>query len=185
MDYTKIDVYAEKLKEMLTESRFEHTVRTVNKAVELSEGTDADMEVVLISAFLHDCAKYTKPTPEQAEKIKDFIEYPQVVHAPLGAILANEIFGISDERILNAIKYHTTGRANMSIEEKIVFLADAIEDGRQYPAAEKIRNIAKISIDKAIIESLDGVVQFENSKGNKKVHHLTLEALEYLKKESL
>ena len=185
MDYTKIDFYSEKLKKMLTQSRFEHTIRTVNKAVELAKGTDADIQVVLIASLLHDCAKYIEPTAQQADELKDFMQYPQIVHAPLGAIIAQEEFGITDERILNAIKYHTTGRENMSIEEKIVFLADAIEDGRNFGGINEIRELAQKSIDLAMIEVIKGTIEFERTKQNEELHPLTYQTLSYLEKENL
>ncbi len=180
MNYTKIEEYKEKLKKDLKPERYQHTMSTVIKAMELSVGTDADKEVVFIAALLHDCAKYKTPTSAQKEELTGFLDCPPIIHAPFGAIIAREEYGITDERILNAVKYHTTGRKGMSIEEMIVCLADAIEDSRNYPNLENVKNAAKQGIIEGMIAYLSGVIKYEASKGNS-IHHLTLEALEDLK----
>ena len=74
--------------------------------------------------------------------------------------LANVVYGIVDEDILNAVSYHTTGRAGMSKLEKIIFLADAIEPGRNYPTVEEIRKLAYIDLNKACISSLERTVEY-------------------------
>ncbi len=181
-DYIKINAFKQKLKETLTEKRYQHTLRTLQKAMELSMCLECDREAVFWAALLHDCAKYTVPTEKQKAQLGDFAGYDKIIHAPLGAIVAREEYGISDERILNAIKYHTTGRANMTNEDKIVFLADAIEDGREYPNVERIRKETEKSIDDGIIASLEGVLEFEKNEQSG-IHYLTKEALDYLKEE--
>lgn len=183
MDYTKIEFFKEKLKKDLKPQRYEHTLSTVLKAMELSVGTDADKEKVFIAALLHDCAKYKTPNEVQKGFLEDFLECAPIIHAPFGAIIAKEEYGIDDEIILNAIKYHSTGRRGMSTEEIIVCLADAIEDLRDYPNLESIRKATRKGLKYGLLESLSGVVAFESGKGNK-IHHLTIEAIEWLK-ESL
>ena len=180
MDYTQIEKIKEKLKKDLNPQRYEHTLRTVLKAMELGVGSKADKEVVFIAALLHDCAKYKIPSERQKSALSDFVDFEPIIHAPFGAIVAQEEYGISDERILNAIKYHTTGRAGMTIEEMIVFLADAIEDGREYPNLVNIKENTKKSIKHGVLTSLEGVVSFESSKGTV-IHHLTLEAIRDIK----
>lgn len=180
MDYIKICEFKEKLKRELKPQRYEHTMSTVLKAMELCQGTKADRDKVYIASLLHDCAKYRFPDEEQRKILKDFIDFEPIIHGPLGAIIAKEEYGITDKKILNAIKYHSTGRPNMTIEEKIVCLADAIEDSRNYPNLENIKNETKKSIEHGLICSLSGVVDYETSKGNK-IHHLTIETLAWLK----
>ncbi len=184
MNYIKIEEYKKKLKNDLKPQRYQHTMDTVVKAMELSMGTSADKEVVFIASLLHDCAKYKTPSENQLKELKDFLDCPAIIHAPLGAIIARDEYGINDERILNAIKYHSTGRAGMSIEEMIVCLADAIEDGREYPNVDYVREQSQIGIIKGMIANLSGVIDFETKKGNL-VHHLTLDALEDLKRGNL
>ncbi len=177
MDYTQIELFKEKLKRELKKERYEHTLRTVLTAMELASGTDADRDKVFVASLLHDCAKYRTPTQKQKEEIKEFDGFDKIIHAPLGAIIARDEYGISDETVLNGIKYHTTGRKNMSTEEKIVCLADAIEDGRDYNGVENIRNRAKISVDEGLIAYFENVIGYE--KGG--IHYLTAEALEDIK----
>ncbi len=182
INYIQIEKTKEQLRNDLTEKRYLHTIRTVNKAMELSYGTCADKDVVFMAALLHDCAKYKQPTDEDLALLKDFVDFPPVFHAPFGAVIAEREYGIKDKRILNAIAFHTTGRANMTLEEKIVFLADAIEDGRQYENVENIRNKAKISLEAGILTSLEGTVAFETVRKNN-IHPLTLEAIDFFKKK--
>lgn len=182
MDYTKIDDIKQKLKESLPERTYLHTLRTVDKAMELCGDTSANKDVVFFAALLHDCAKKDIPTEKQLIELADFAEYPKVIHAPLGAAKANEEYGITDKRVIDCIYYHTTGRPNMSIEEMIVFLADAIEDGRDYPGVDEIREQTKISIKSGVLKSLEGVVKHETLNGNK-IHHLTIETINDLKGE--
>lgn len=180
MDYIKICQFKEKLKKELKPQRYDHTMSTVLKAMELCQGTNANRDTVYIAALLHDCAKYRFPDDEQVKKLKDFLFCEAIIHAPLGAIIANEEYGITDKKVLNAIKYHSTGRKNMSLEEMIVCLADAIEDSRNYPNLENINNETKKSIKHGLLCCLQGVKEYETQKGNK-IHHLTLEAIDWLK----
>ncbi len=180
MDYIQIENIKEKLKKDLKPERYAHTLRTVLKAMELCIGTVADKEVVFLAALLHDCAKYKTPNAEQCALLSDFLDFEPIIHAPFGAIIAQEEYGVLDERVLNAIKYHTTGRAGMTIEEMIVFLADAIEDGRDYPNLQCVKDNTKKSIMYGVLSSLEGIIAFESSKG-KQTHHLTLEAIEDIK----
>ena len=181
MEYIKIEIIKEKLKKDLLPKRYEHTMRTVLKAVELAIDTEADINTVFCAALLHDCAKYKTPDANDEALLNDFIEFQPIFHAPYGAIIAQREYGITDEKVLNAIRYHSTGRKNMSIEEMIVCLADAIEDGREYPNLDIIRKNTHSSIKKGLLTYLRNVVNYETSRGNK-IHHLTLEAIEDLEK---
>lgn len=180
MDYIKIEEFKSKLKKDLKPQRYQHTMFTVIKAMELAVGTSADKEVVFVAALLHDCAKYKIPNEIQLNNLKEFIDCPAILHAPFGALVAEEEYKIKDKRILDAIKYHSTGRKGMSIEEMIVCLADAIEDSRDYPNLENIREATKKGIKYGLLECLSGVVKYESEKGNK-IHYLTLDAIAWLK----
>ena len=177
MDYTRLQQIKSKLRSELTEKRYEHTLSTVIKSLELASGTSADKDVVFLAALLHDCAKYRRVEEQDKEALSDFLSFEQIVHAPHGALIAEREYGITDPRVLDAIRYHTTGRRGMSIEEMIVCLADAIEDNRCYPNVDRVREQAKISIRAGLIASLEGVIEYEKNN----IHHLTLEALEDLK----
>ena len=105
-----------------------------------------------------------------------------LVHPFLGAEVAKREFGVEDEEVLNAIKYHTTGRPNMTMLEKIVFVADFIEPNRKkIDNLEEIRKVAYEDIDKAVKMILENTIEFVRKSG-KVLHPLSLEALEYYSK---
>ncbi len=101
-------------------------------------------------------------------------------HSKIGAEMSREIFGIEDEDILNAIAYHTTGRAGMSTLEKTVFLADAIEPARDYPCVHEIRTAAETDLDKACILSMARTIQHVLEQKGWYLHPDTVEAKKYL-----
>lgn len=181
MDYTQIEEIKRKLKESLPEKTYQHTLRTVAMAMELCVGTEADRDVVFFAALLHDCAKKMVPAKADEKELGEFLGYEKVLHAPLGALTARRQYGMQDERVLAAIRYHTTGRPCMTIEEQIVFLADAIEDGREYPGVERIREQTKKSIQAGILASFESTLRFESQNGSA-IHPLTLQAMEYFQK---
>ena len=116
----------------------------------------------------------------ESAKETDYLNYsPLVWHAPVGAIVAKETYQIKDSDILNAIKYHTTGKAAMTTLEKIVFLADYIEPNRTQPGVEEIRKLATKDLDVAVAQTLANTVAYLSSKGKGDIHPDTLAAYEY------
>ena len=108
---------------------------------------------------------------------------PDLTHSFLGAKIAETEYGITDSEILDAIAYHTTGRPDMSLLEKIVFIADYIEPNRDYfEGLDKVRELAYEDIDKAVITSLENTINY-NKKKKRLIHPLGIAALEYLKRE--
>ena len=107
---------------------------------------------------------------------------PELIHGKLGAKMVEKELGIDDEDILNAICWHTTGRENMSMLEKIVYIADLTEPGRDFDNIEKLRTLARKDIDSAMIMSLKGVMDFVKSRGFT-LHPNSEKAYELLKKE--
>ena len=91
-------------------------------------------------------------------------------------------FGIRDRDIINAVSYHTTGRAGMSLLEKVIFIADAIEPGRDYPGVDDLRRLAYVDLDKACLLSLTRTAEFVREQGIY-LDDDTLAAKEYLEKE--
>lgn len=154
--------FEEEIIERIGEKRFDHTKRVSDCAVEIARIYGVDEKKAKLAGFFHDCAKYKdlEIIKEMAAKYglelnEDMTKAPQIIHAHLGAIFAQKMYGIDDEDILNAIKYHTTGREKMSDLEKIIFLADYIEPKRNFVGVEDIRNLVKIDLDKAMLRSLD------------------------------
>ncbi len=170
------------VKKYLTQERWEHTVRVAQTAAAYSRRSGVYEIDAVTAAALHDCAKYLS---ENAPELNGFTPPadvpPPVVHQFAGAYMAERTFGIKDEHILNAIRYHTTGRENMCALEKLIFLADLLEDGRDFDGVEKLRKIFKRSLDDCLFAALERQINYLKSKGN--VCALTQRAYNYLKEE--
>lgn len=136
MDYTNLnkDAIIDWLKTNLNEHRFHHSIGCAKTAVELAAKFGLNGEKAYIAGLLHDCAK-NFPIEKSLEIIEKYMpeidicekENHKTIHAPASAYVAKSEFGIEDEEILSAIRWHTLGHLNMSKFEKIVFLADKIE----------------------------------------------------------
>ena len=149
----------------LKESRLQHTYRVAETAVAMARREGADVRKAEIAALLHDCARNLPP--EKLNSLVEELKLPEryrdnvnLSHSKVGAAFAGRLFNIVDREILDAISYHTTGRCRMTTLEKIVFLADAIEPGRDYPGVEAIRKAAEKSLDKGCLMSLEGTIGF-------------------------
>lgn len=149
----------------LNERRLKHTYSVVKEAVKLADYYGADREKAELAALFHDMYR-SKPVSvlnmyiRQLGLPKNIIDNPNLSHAKIAAVVMKRDYGIEDEDILNAVSYHTTGRAGMSDLEKIIFLADAIEPGRKYPTVEETRRLAYIDLNKACISSLERTVEY-------------------------
>ena len=159
--------YENEILERIGEKRFLHTIRVKDTAIKLAKIHDVDVEKAEIAGFLHDCAKIRdkKDLIKAAKEnnlllTKEMIKAPQIIHSYLGALFAREFYGIDDEDILNAITYHTTGRANMSDLEKIIFLADYIEPLRNFDGVERARELANKDLDAAMYFALNNTLRF-------------------------
>ncbi|WP_270180597.1 bis(5'-nucleosyl)-tetraphosphatase (symmetrical) YqeK [Alkalihalobacillus sp. CinArs1] len=168
------------VKPHLTEHRYEHTIGVTNTAVELAEKYGADVRKTETAAIFHDYAKF-RPKDEMRQMVvdfglpKDLLDYStELLHAPVGAILVKKEIGIKDGEILDAIHYHTSGRPNMTLIEKCVFLADYIEPGRKFPGVEEVRELATVDLDQAIVQSIKNTVNFLMKK-NQPVYPATFE----------
>lgn len=164
MEMKKISEY---VKARLDEKRYSHTKRVVKKAKQLAKLYNAPIDKVKIGAYLHDIAKFYK-VEDMAELIGN--KYPevnrevyrngQILHGFAAAEIAERELGIEDTEILDAIRYHTVGKENMSLTAKIVYLADAIEDARDWFGVVKARKLAEKNIDTAIIYELDKKIEY-------------------------
>lgn len=148
--YAEYRDMALKVRQHLTPERYSHTFYVVKRGLELAK--DGEKDKAFVACLLHDVAKYIKPC--------DYAKYgfmpdcdmpPSVVHSFLGAQVARRDFGITDEEILNAIAYHTTGRPNMTRLEKLVYVADKTEETRSYP----IKHLLKGTFEENFIACLE------------------------------
>ncbi|WP_100065079.1 bis(5'-nucleosyl)-tetraphosphatase (symmetrical) YqeK [Miniphocaeibacter massiliensis] len=158
------------LRDKLKKSRYEHTLRVVEKSIELAGLYNINKEKIKIAALLHDCAKGKEDTYKNLyseefnlliskEEFKEF-RNPFLEHCLLGAIVAKNKYKIKDVQILNAIIYHTTGRLNMNDFEKVLYLADKTEIGRNYNNVKKIREKSLLDLNSAIILSINNTILY-------------------------
>lgn len=154
------------LKNILSEKRYNHTIAVAETAIKLAKIYGADINKVEIAALLHDCAKNLKLSEmrrligRESELSKEEYNLPEILHGFAGAIYARNIFRIEDKDILNAIKYHTIGRKNMTMIEKIVYIADVVEPGRKCKNVDKVRKLAYKDIDDAILQEMENKIKF-------------------------
>ena len=134
----KPDRYVEYVKGVLNEKRLTHTANVVITALSKAKSLGLDANKVKICATLHDVAKYLDYKDYPDFILPDGVPAP-VVHAFLGAYVAETALKIKDEEILDAIRFHTSGKAQMSTLAKLIFVADMIEEGRDYQGVDELR----------------------------------------------
>ena len=155
------------LRSILSKKRYIHSLGVAGEAEKLARRYGADTAKAYLAGLVHDCAKEYKP--DDMEKILKS-EYgvsvdsmsrvmPKILHGPLGACEAQSKFGIYDPEILDAVKYHTTGKGGMCLLTKIVYIADYIEPNRDFDGVETLRKMAYDNIDEAIIHGIDETIK--------------------------
>lgn len=153
----------EDLKQNLSEKRYLHSISTMEKAVELAKKYNQDEQIVKLTAIAHDIAKemtkeeyiaYAKENNIELDKI-DYIEII-ALHGKIGAKITSKKYGFTKE-MQDAIYYHTTARANMTILDKIIFLADKIENTRNYEGVEELIKVyeSNYNLDETILWDID------------------------------
>lgn len=192
----EIEKLQKKLKSKLPEKRYYHTVGVRYMAEALAMRYGEDIERAAYAGVLHDCAKYC-PGERMIEKCRKHgismteieMKNPQLLHAKLGVYYAKHRYGVEDKQILSAIRWHTTGRADMTLLEKIIFLADYIEPHRKLiPMLAEIRSMSFRDLDVAVCMTLENTLSYLDSKGNGNVRAKcydtnTVSAWEYYKKK--
>lgn len=154
------------VKKQLTEKRYIHTVGVMETAIKLAEKYGEDQKKAELAAIFHDYAKF-RPLDEMKQIIMEqkmdpnlLLFHSELWHAPVGAYLVEQEAGIMDKDILNAIRFHTSGRPNMSLLEKIIYLADYIEPGRNFPGVNDVRDIAEVNLDQAFLQAVKNTIMF-------------------------
>ncbi len=182
----ELEKIRKKLSKELTPKRFDHTLGVAYCACSMAMAQGYDFEKALFAGLLHDCAK-CMDVEKQLKLCKKYgidltkaeLESPALIHAKLGAGVARHQYGIEDEEILSAIRWHTTGRPDMSLLEKIVYVADYIEPARKnIPYLEEIRQLSFRDIDEAVKLELKSCLEFLNSK-NANIDPITQETYDY------
>jgi predicted HD superfamily hydrolase involved in NAD metabolism len=161
MDYTNDrQKLLEMLKKNLSEEKYTHSLGVEQTAVELARIFGTDEKKAGFAGLMHDITKCMDNEALAAEYGIDDYASKKTLHAYTGAVYLKKNHITEDEDILNAVKYHTTGRAAMSALEKIIYLADLIEPNRDYPAAMKIKPVCYEDLDKAMLLSLKMTIKF-------------------------
>jgi nicotinate-nucleotide adenylyltransferase len=171
---------------MLKPRRIPHVRGCEQEAISLAERWGADPEQAAEAAILHDCTK-KEPLSAQLALCGQFGIEPdalerrseKLLHAKTGSAVAQREFG-SEEPVVSAIRWHTTGRAGMSLLEKILYMADYIEPTRSFPGLEHLHDLAYEDLDRAMLLGLEMSLEDIRSRGNE-VHPATLEALDYFR----
>lgn len=174
------------LKKELDEPRYQHTLGVMYIASSMAMCHGADLTQALTAGLLHDCAKCI-PADEKVRMCEELeipvteIEYanPGLLHAKLGAYLAEAKYGIHEPVILDAIRYHTTGRPAMTLMDKIIYIADYMEPGRkELPNMNDVRYLAFHDIDACLYRILHDSLEYLNSTG-KPLDPMTAETCQY------
>lgn len=177
----KGDYLAEYVTKSLPISRLTHTLGVMNLAKIYAKTLKEDENKATLASMLHDVAKYFDPNDFKGFTMPEGVPQP-VVHQFLGAFVAENVLGVKDEDVLNAIKYHTTGRADMSNLEKIVFLADLLEEGRSYSDADELRNAVQKDFESGFLLCLKHLKIYLEKSGEP-VYYLSKECYYYYLKD--
>ncbi len=161
-----------KLEIILSPGRFNHSLEVMKASIRLAEKYGEDAEKAALAGLVHDCAKDMRkddilPACKKYGIIVDEItaSRPELLHGQIGSHMAAELFGIECPGILAAIADHTMGRPGMDKLSSIVFIADYIEDSRDYKGVDVIREAAKESLEKAIVAGIDNTIRHILDKG--------------------
>ncbi len=173
------------IKERLPLRRFEHSLRVAATAGKLAVRWGVDERRAFLAGILHDYAR-DMPGEELLSLARDhgLVEdpveelVPDLLHAAVGAVLVESAVGLGDQEVLQAIGSHTLGRIGMSPLEKIIFLADMIEPGRDFPGIEKLRRAAEQDLDRAMVLGIDATLAYCLKKGSP-IHSRTVRVRNY------
>ena len=167
-----------------SEKRKVHTEGVRITAVRLAEKYGADPDKAEIAALFHDMYRGASQNSlnyyvNNLGLDSKYVDNANLAHGKIAAIIMERDFDIKDPDIINAVSFHTTGRAGMSTLEKVVYLADAIEPNRTYPGVDEVRRLAEEDLDKACLMSLKNTADYVRSAG-KYLDKDTVLAEEYL-----
>lgn len=181
-----------KMSKELDKERYNHTLGVMYTSASLAMCHGANLQKAMIAGLLHDCAKGIP----NSEKVKLCEKYgihiteveranPGLLHAKLGAYLAKKKYGIKDADILNSISSHTTGRPGMSLLEKIIYIADYMEPGRNYlPNFPLVRKLAYKNLEDCLFKILEDSLKYLHSK-DKAIDPMTEKTYNYYKERKL
>lgn len=182
----QIFTYRKQLKSKLDPMRYEHSLSVSFTCMALAMRYGYDLHRAELAGLLHDCAKrygdnelIVKCQKHGIDLTEGEKKAPAVIHATYGAWMAEHKFGIQDPEILSAIRCHTTGKPDMGVLDKILYIADYIEPRRNKAAnLEQMRYLAFQDLDRTMYEILAGTLDYLKKK-NAGLDSMTLRAYEY------
>lgn len=183
MNTDSISNYIEK---NFSEKRKIHTEGVRKTAVRLAGKYGADPEKAEAAALFHDMYRGVSPEVlnyyvRHLELGEKYMNNPNLAHGKIAAVIMERDYGITDPDILNAVSFHTTGRPAMSLLEKIIYIADAIEPNRSYPGVDSLRQAAERDLDEACLLSLERTIEYVRGQGLY-LDMDTVDARDYFKK---
>lgn len=175
-----------KLRGMISEDRYKHSTGVQKTAISLAEKYGGDVCKASIAGLIHDCAKgfsdseLLKLAEEFDIEIDEIFRIqPGLLHGPVGAFIVQKEFFINDCDIIHSVKYHTTGCENMSLLDKIIYVADYIEPGRNFKGVDVLRNLTYNDINQGVLAALDSTIKHVMDK-NELLDILTIKARNYM-----
>lgn len=171
----------ETIRSGMPERRWLHVQGVIETSIVLARRFGADPAKAELAAILHDLAKYW-PVDRMEAYIReegvdlDVLGYDKELwHAPAGAYAAAKDFGVTDAEVLDAVRWHTSGRESMTLLDRVVCLADYMEPSREFPGVDRIRELAQTDLDGALTAGFDSTIRFLLDKG-KRIYPLTVTA---------
>ena len=185
-----MDSISEYAREHLSAKRWIHTQGVRDTAVQLAQKYGADPNKAIRAALYHDLYRGV-PLDVLDQYVEEFGLDPgrykgnaNLAHGKIAAAVIQRDLGETDQDVINAVSYHTTGRAGMSQLEKVIFIADAIEPSRDYPGVEELRRVTEEDLDRGCLLSLTRTAEYVLSQSNY-LDPDTLEAKEYFERKLL
>ena len=175
---------------MMRAKRIPHVMGVEEEAVKLAQRWGADPELARRAGILHDCTKYYE-LPEQLDICEEYgvrldaLEQKAVklLHSKTGACIARGVFGQPDA-VYDAIFWHTTGKADMTTLEKVLYIADYMEPNRDFDGVERLRHLAYTDLDKAMLLGAEMTIQ-EMQQRQVPIHKNTLQARDWLRQHGV
>ncbi len=177
--------FFEIIKNRLNPKRLYHSICVAEKAKHLAEKYGSDVEKAYTAGLVHDIMKN-----QSAEEMLQLIEddgqvlsdsekaITVTLHSIAGEIYLRKNLNVTDEELLSAVRWHTTGKEDMSLFEKIIYVADLVSDDRDYPDVEEVRQLAEEDLDKTLLRGLSFTIE-DNAKKHKLIHTDTVKAYNY------
>lgn len=180
-----------RLLQKIGEKRYNHSVRVMETSIKLAQIYNCDVEKAKLAGLLHDCAKFSDKTyllklaNDFDIILDDVMRYNyELIHGPLGAKIAEKEYNLKDKEILDAIQFHTTGRENMTLLDKIIYISDYIEPGRNFPGVEQVRKLAFNDLNESILLATNNTI--EHLINQKSLIHInTIKARNYIIYENI